>query len=496
MASASIPARSMPATRPACLVLAYSNDNYFADNDITYGGDGVFLRPSPAGASSGNVLRAERHLVCQQQLHRGPMRGQYLPPKQGQPRQPRHLDRPGRTSRSSRTTSAATTACPAGSTTPPGVQVRARRAAKRHRRHHHGSAGATTPSAAATSASAIMAAGICLAINASPDAAQPGLPLDHGKQHRPATTAGESTWRRPTGSTWPATSWKTTATAISFRAASTRTSRSTPTIPRSPARPRPSWSPPIDGQAGRAGRRSKRARTWCLTPRAAATPTAIRSPSAGTSTTGRPPAGPRVTHAFQKIGPHSVGVTVNNGRFSDLAYRNFLAYEDVPEPATEGHAGRLELGRTPRTRRPMARAARGMKPSDASSRWWPTRKPRSRSATAAAVRLVGNDVAGPPRRARQRSRHPPPLSPDEERRHPLGGQDQPGLLGQDDQQERPRLEGAHAHGDDLRVAHQVLRAPPQRRRQELAGRLSTGSTRPCRCTAARSGISRARCRPQ
>jgi parallel beta-helix repeat protein len=48
--------------------------------------------------------------------------------------------------------------------------------------------------------------------------------------------------------------------------------------------------------------------------------------------------GPRVTHAFGKIGPHSVGVTVTNGRFSDLAYRDFLVYEDLPEFGTEGQA--------------------------------------------------------------------------------------------------------------------------------------------------------------
>jgi parallel beta-helix repeat protein len=48
--------------------------------------------------------------------------------------------------------------------------------------------------------------------------------------------------------------------------------------------------------------------------------------------------GPRVTHAFTKVGPYSPGVTVTNGRFSDLAYCDFLAYEDVSEPATEGRA--------------------------------------------------------------------------------------------------------------------------------------------------------------
>ena len=49
--------------------------------------------------------------------------------------------------------------------------------------------------------------------------------------------------------------------------------------------------------------------------------------------------GPRVEHAFTKMGRHSVGLTVNNGRFSDLAYRDFLVYEDVQEFGTEGQAG-------------------------------------------------------------------------------------------------------------------------------------------------------------
>ena len=43
-------------------------------------------------------------------------------------------------------------------------------------------------------------------------------------------------------------------------------------------------------------------------------------------------------HVFHKIGPYSVGVTATNGRFSDLAYRDFLVYEDLPEFGTEGQA--------------------------------------------------------------------------------------------------------------------------------------------------------------
>ena len=55
-------------------------------------------------------------------------------------------------------------------------------------------------------------------------------------------------------------------------------------------------------------------------------------------------AGPRVTHAFGKIGPHSIGVTASNGRFSSLDYRDFLVYEDVTEFGTEGQAAQWSWG--------------------------------------------------------------------------------------------------------------------------------------------------------
>jgi parallel beta-helix repeat protein len=50
--------------------------------------------------------------------------------------------------------------------------------------------------------------------------------------------------------------------------------------------------------------------------------------------------GPRVEHAFAKAGPHSVGMTATNGCLSNLAYRDFLAYEAVTEWGTEGQAAR------------------------------------------------------------------------------------------------------------------------------------------------------------
>ena len=37
-------------------------------------------------------------------------------------------------------------------------------------------------------------------------------------------------------------------------------------------------------------------------------------------------------------GFYRVGVTVTNGRFSDLAYRNFRVFDNIPEIGTEGQA--------------------------------------------------------------------------------------------------------------------------------------------------------------
>ena len=48
---------------------------------------------------------------------------------------------------------------------------------------------------------------------------------------------------------------------------------------------------------------------------------------------------PRVAHSFKAAGFYRVGVTVTNGRFSDLAYRDFRVVEDRPEWGTEGQAG-------------------------------------------------------------------------------------------------------------------------------------------------------------
>ncbi len=47
---------------------------------------------------------------------------------------------------------------------------------------------------------------------------------------------------------------------------------------------------------------------------------------------------PRAAHAFKGPGFYRIGVTATNGRFSDLAYRDFRVVEDRPEWGTEGQA--------------------------------------------------------------------------------------------------------------------------------------------------------------
>ena len=123
----------------ACvMVQAGSDDNYFADNDITHGGDGVFIRPYAGWTSSGNVFERNDASLRQQQLHRGPMPAQHLSPQQGEPWQPRHLggmverdDRRGQRGLLQRFAQRVPQR-------PVGIQVRAEGAAAGRGRHYHG----------------------------------------------------------------------------------------------------------------------------------------------------------------------------------------------------------------------------------------------------------------------------------------------------------------------------------------------------------------------
>ena len=121
------------------MVQAGSDDNYFADNDITHGGDGVFLRPSPAGwASSGNVFeRNDASYANNNCIEAQCPRNTYRHNKAN------HGSHGIWVGWSNETIIEDNEACynglPSGLPQRPlGIQVRAQRAAKRRRRHHHG----------------------------------------------------------------------------------------------------------------------------------------------------------------------------------------------------------------------------------------------------------------------------------------------------------------------------------------------------------------------
>ena len=82
---------------------------------------------------------------------------------------------------------------------------------------------------------------------------------------------------------------------------------------------------------------------------------------------------PSVTHAFREPGFYRVGVTVTNGRFSDLAYRDLRVLDDIP----------LLGSRVSRARRPIG-ASRNCAPARASigrpSAIFPSGRPRRRGA--------------------------------------------------------------------------------------------------------------------
>ena len=85
-----------------------------------------------------------------------------------------------------------------------------------------------------------------------------------------------------------------------------------------------------------------------------------------------------VSHAFQDAGFYRVGVTVTNGRYSDLGFRNFRVIDDIAELGTEGQAADWSF--TEVEPRALAWSARSASPSGRPARC-PTPPPRSPSAT-------------------------------------------------------------------------------------------------------------------
>ena len=123
----------------ACvMVQAGSDDNYFADNDITHGGDGVFIRPYAGWTSSGNVFERNdasyaNNNCFEAQCPRNTYRGNKA----------NHGSHGIWVGWSNETVLEDNEACynglPSGFHNAPwGFKLRAAGAAKRRRRHHHG----------------------------------------------------------------------------------------------------------------------------------------------------------------------------------------------------------------------------------------------------------------------------------------------------------------------------------------------------------------------
>ena len=120
------------------LFQACSNDNYFADNDITYGGDGVFLRPLRRLGQRGNVFeRNDTSYANNNCIEAQCPRNTYRHNKAN------HGSHGIWVGWSNETIVEDNEACYNGLPTgfhnaAVGFQVHAGRAAKRRRRHHHG----------------------------------------------------------------------------------------------------------------------------------------------------------------------------------------------------------------------------------------------------------------------------------------------------------------------------------------------------------------------
>ena len=236
-------------------------------------------------------LRAERHLVCQQQLHRGPMPPQHLPPQQGQPRQPRHLgglverdDRRGQRGLLQRFAQRA-------STTPPGDS-------------------SSCPSGPQSGAAGIIMAGMCnhTICRGNKCIGNNGCGIclfgDDSPEHKftafhwvlENNIIKDNRW----GIYMEFADWIDMAGNVIEEQPRRQHHRGghayehlscTRTIRKSAGRPRSSWRRrPRRLPASRC--RQSWASRWCSTPRAAPIPAATRSPSAGTSPTGRRPPGP------------------------------------------------------------------------------------------------------------------------------------------------------------------------------------------------------------
>ena len=162
---------------------------------------------------------------------------------------------------------------------------------------------------------------------------------------------------------------------------------------------------------------------------------------------------PRVAHIFKAPGYYNVGMTVNNGRFSDLGSRGFRVVDDCPELGTEGQAADWDWEEVvPRQ-----------------NLYWDPKTPNN--APAPPVQVVAkpqsriefsNDADCLAGKSSVLVRYWPvanqvrvDLSEIETGRHPAGRQDPAGLLEQADQRRHPLLAGAQSRDNALRIAAEV-----------------------------------------
>jgi parallel beta-helix repeat protein len=316
------------------LVLARSNDNYFADNDVTYGGDGIFLRPS-GGPSSGNVLERNDASYANNNCFEAQC--------------PRNIYRHNKANHgshgiwiglSNESIVEDNEVCYNG--VPSGF-------------HNAPWTFKYVPNGPQNGAGGIImlgwcnhticrgnkcignnGAGICMAINASPK--QPNrvfhwiIENNVIRDNRWGIYMEEADWIDIAGNVMENNRDGDIIrggvnTNITIHA-------DDPTITRSP---KARLVPPAEVAPGEPIP-VKLGQQVVLDASGSSDPDGHPLRFRWDFNDGTTAAGPRVSHAFEKIGPHSVGVTVTNGRFSDLAYCNFLAYEDVSEFGTEGHA--------------------------------------------------------------------------------------------------------------------------------------------------------------
>ena len=204
----------------------------------------------------------------------------------------------------------------------------------------------------------------------------------------------------------------------------------------------------------------------------------------GTSATG-----PRVTHAFTKLGLHGAGLTVNNGRFSDLAYRDFIVYEDVQEFGTEGQAGQWDWTEVlPReglhvSNRKVIELPPAVPVANPTTKLTFSDDPQiclvGKSSLALQVQPSGNPISL--------------LYPKtKDAGIPLAGKTElvfwVKMLNLNVHAWKGLMPTVTLYESPTKFASCALTTTARTGRAA-----STGSTRPCRCTAARCGISRARC---